>query len=138
MDLAPGGEGVARDDSGRAVFVPFTAPGDRALVEVPAGPGPSHGQLVAIERPGTTRLAPPCRHFGPGGDLCGGCEWLHVAYPAQLAAKQRGLEETLRRIGRLEPGSYQAPPIVPSPSPLRYRSRAKFHLDRASGRLVFF
>lgn len=145
-DLAPGGEGVGRA-AGRIVFVPFTAPGDRALVEVPdagqagagePGAGAAHGALVAIERAGPVREAPPCRHFGPGGDLCGGCEWLHVAYAAQLSAKARALGETLRRLGRLEAGSYELRPIVGSPAPLRYRTRAKFHLDRTTGRLAFF
>jgi 23S rRNA (uracil1939-C5)-methyltransferase len=92
--------------------------------------------------PGAARLPPPCRHFGPAADGpergCGGCEWLHVAYPAQLAAKERGLAERLRRLGGLPPGSFEARPILASPEPLRYRSRAKFHLDRRSGRLVFF
>ena len=77
---------------------------------------------------------------GRGGPdrACGGCEWLHVAYALQLAAKERTLHEALRRIGRLAPGSYEARPIVPSPAALRYRARAKFHLDRESGRLAFF
>ncbi|BDG01590.1 class I SAM-dependent RNA methyltransferase [Anaeromyxobacter oryzae] len=139
-DLAPGGEGVGRHGD-RTVFVPFTAPGDRVLAEVPAGEGTAHGTLVEVEAAGGTRVAPPCRHFGvrDGPDTeCGGCEWLHVAYPRQLETKARTLAEALRRIGRLEPGSYSMRPIVASPSPLRYRARAKFHLDRASARLVFF
>jgi len=145
-DLAPGGEGVGRSGA-RPVFVPFTAPGDRVIAEVPAGEGPAHGTLVAIEEAGAARVAPPCRHFGPRAGApgtppadreCGGCEWLHVDYAAQLAAKARTVHEALRRIGRFPPGSYQARPIVPSPAALRYRSRAKFHLDRGSGRLAFF
>jgi 23S rRNA (uracil1939-C5)-methyltransferase len=139
-DLAPGGEGVGHAGA-RAVFVPWTAPGDRILADVPAGEGPAHATLAAVEAPGPAREAPPCRHFGPGShpdSECGGCEWLHVAYGAQLAAKERGVRETLRRIARLEPGSYDLRPILPSPAPLRYRGRAKFHFDRASGRLVFF
>ncbi len=139
LDLAQGGEGVARGEDGRAVFVPFTAPGDRVTADVPAGAEVAHATLVEVLSPGAARVAPPCPHFGPGEDaLCGGCEWLHLGYPAQLQAKERGLAETLRRIGRLAPGSYRAPPIVASPAPLRYRSRAKFHLDRGTGRLVFF
>jgi len=138
VDLAQGGEGVGRLDE-RAVFVPYAAPGDRVTAEVPEGVGPAHARLVEVLQPGAARVEAPCRHFGPGAHAgCGGCEWLHVAYAAQLAAKQRFLTETLRRIGGLAPGSYQAPEIVPSPSPLRYRARAKFHVDRASGRLVFF
>jgi 23S rRNA (uracil1939-C5)-methyltransferase len=138
-DLAPGGEGVGRSGA-RAVFVPFTAPGDRVVADVPPGEGPAHATLVEVLAPGPARRHAPCRHFGPGGAdrECGGCEWLHVAYEAQLAAKTRTVEEALRRIGRLAPGAYPLRPIVPSPAPLRYRSRAKFHLDRAAGRLVFF
>lgn len=132
-DLAPGGEGVARH-GGRTVFVPFTAPGDRVAVELPAGEGVVHAELTELLRAGPSRLAPPCRHFG----TCGGCEWLHLAYPAQLAAKERALAGVLRRIGRLAPEECGLRPIVPSPAPLRYRTRAKFHHDRDGGRLVFF
>jgi 23S rRNA (uracil1939-C5)-methyltransferase len=165
-DLAPGGEGVGRSGS-RPVFVPWTAPGDVVVADVPDGDGAAHARLVALEVPGTVRGVPPCRHFGvelegerqrtapplapvaaagspaplparvPDRE-CGGCEWLHVAYAAQLAAKERTVREALRRIGRLELDAYDARPIVGSPSPLRYRSRAKFHFDRGSGRLVFF
>ena len=135
LGLAPGGDGVARALDGRTLFVPFTAPGDRVLVELPREEeGRPRARLVEIARPGATRVRPPCGHFGP----CGGCEWLHVAYEAQLEAKARALDETLRRIGKLEPGAYEARPILASPAALRYRSRAKFHLDARAGRLVFF
>jgi 23S rRNA (uracil1939-C5)-methyltransferase len=154
-DLAPGGEGVGRAPDGGSVFVPFTAPGDRVEVDLPAdrpppppggggtGRGPAaHASLRALVRPGPDRVAPPCRHFGPqrpGEERgCGGCEWLHLDYARQLRAKEVALRETLRRIGKLAPDSYQAPPILPSPAALRYRARGKFHLDRATGRLVFF
>ncbi|HEX7489808.1 MAG TPA: TRAM domain-containing protein [Anaeromyxobacteraceae bacterium] len=151
VDLAPGGEGVGRAQDGRVVFVPFTAPGDRVAVDLPVGAGTAHPPLLEVLAAGPGRQQPPCRHFGPfelgeplaadpalADRMCGGCEWLHVAYPVQLAAKERALHEALRRIGRLEPGSYRALPIVGSPRSLRYRSRAKFHLDRGTGRLVFF
>jgi 23S rRNA (uracil1939-C5)-methyltransferase len=138
--LAPGGEGMARL-AGRPVFVPFTAPGDRVLAEVPRGEDAAHATLLEVLGPGPDRVDAPCPHFGsgPGDDRsCGGCEWLHLRYDLQLREKERGLVEALRRIGRLEPGSYPLRPIVPSPQPLRYRSRAKFHLDAGSARLVFF
>ena len=132
-DLAPGGEGLARQ-GGRAVFVPFTAPGDRVLAEVPPGDGPVHVALLEVRSGGPSRLVPPCRHFGS----CGGCEWLHLAYPAQLAAKARTVAAALRRIGRLDPAAVGLRPVIPSPAALRYRTRAKFHHDRESGRLAFF
>ncbi len=137
-DLAPGGEGVGRSGS-RPVFVPFTAPGDRVLADVPAGEGAAHATLLAVISPGQARVSAPCRHFDGGADAqCGGCEWLHVRYEVQLAAKARGVRETLRRIARLDPDACGLRPILASPSPVRYRARAKFHLDRATGRLVFF
>ncbi len=163
-DLAPGGEGVGRA-GGRRAFVSYTAPGDRVEVDLPPGDGPAHVAPVRFVELGPDRVAPPCRHFGPAGlaatpgpplafgpgglaaapvaaeepdRLCGGCEWLHLGYQAQLAQKERALAGTLRRIGRIEPGSYDLRPMLPSPAPLRYRSRAKFHLDRPSGRLAFF
>jgi len=147
-DLAPGGEGIGRAGM-RAAFVAYTAPGDRVDADVPAGAGPAHGTLLSVLSPGPSRVEPPCRHFGPliSGQApalvqadreCGGCEWLHVRYEVQLAAKARGFRETLRRIGQVDPDACGLRPIVPSPLALRYRARAKFHLDRASGRLAFF
>jgi 23S rRNA (uracil1939-C5)-methyltransferase len=169
LDLAQGGEGVARvgglvprergaaaprlrpagrasaqgerssEEAARTVFVPFTAPGDRVVAELPEGPQVAHGRLLEVLSAGPARVAAPCPHFGPGDDArCGGCEWQHLAYAAQLAAKEAAFSATLRRIGKLEPGSYEARPILASPAPLRYRSRAKFHLDRSTSRLVFF
>jgi 23S rRNA (uracil1939-C5)-methyltransferase len=134
--LAQGGEGVGRSGA-RAVFVPFTAPGDRVAADLPAGDGPAHAALLEVLAPGASRVPPPCRHFGPPSE-CGGCEWLHVRYEAQLAAKERAFTETLRRLGRVDVEVCGLRPILPSPAPLRYRARAKLHLDRASGRLAFF
>jgi 23S rRNA (uracil1939-C5)-methyltransferase len=121
--------------------VPFTAPGDVVLAELAEGEAAAHAELREVLRAGPDRVAPPCPHFGPGeGEerSCGGCEWLHLRYDLQVRQKERAFVEALRRIGRLEPGSYPLLPALPSPRPLRYRSRAKFHLDAASGRLAFF
>lgn len=142
--LAPGGEGVGQAD-GRTVFVPFTAPGDRVEVEVPPGAGPdraspgrapgtAHGALLRVLEPGPARVEPPCGHFG----VCGGCEWLHVGYPEQLRAKEQAFWARLEKLGGLDRDRFEARAILPSPEPLRYRSRAKLHFDRGSGRLAFF
>jgi 23S rRNA (uracil1939-C5)-methyltransferase len=135
--LASSGEAVAAA-GGRPLYVPFAAPGDVVEADVPAGDGPAHATLLRVVSPGPGRVAPRCPHFGPDGDLCGGCEWQHLSQALQLETKARTLRDALRRIGRLEPGTYEDRPIVASPSPYRYRHRAKFHLDRAEGRLVFF
>ncbi len=139
-EIAPGGEGLGRAGE-RSIYVPFSAPGDRVEVEAPAGEGPAHATLLRVLGQGRARVAPPCRHFGPplaGETGCGGCEWLHLSYPVQLSAKERSFAETLRRIGRIDPAAAPLRPILPSPRPLRYRSRAKFHYDRSSARLAFY
>ncbi|HET8725162.1 MAG TPA: class I SAM-dependent RNA methyltransferase [Anaeromyxobacteraceae bacterium] len=138
--LAPGGEGAGRWLD-RPVFVPFAAPGDRVRLELPPGDGPAHAPPLAVLRPGPGRVDPPCPHFGPGeGEdrACGGCEWMHLRYDLQLAEKERGLQEAFRRIGRMDPGGLPFRPILPSPRALRYRFRAKFHLDRGGAGLCFF
>ena len=135
--LAPGGEGLARAGD-RAVYVPFTAPGDLVTVEMGAGEEAVHAELLELVAPGPARQEAACPHFGPAGDRCGGCEWLHVTPLVQLSAKVRALRETLRRIGRLDPAALRWLPPLASPEPLHYRSRAKFHLDRKAGRLVFY
>jgi 23S rRNA (uracil1939-C5)-methyltransferase len=135
--LAPGGEGVGRA-GGRTVFVPFTAPGDRVVAEVPEAGAVVHGALVALSAPGASRRTPACSHFGPDGDRCGGCEWQHADEAAQLTAKAASVREALRKIGRIDADASGWRPPIASPRPLRYRSRARFHLDRRSLRLVFF
>jgi len=116
--LAPGGEGMGRV-AGRPVFIPFTAPGDLVLADLPAGEDATHARMMELLRAGPDRVDAPCPHFGPGegGDrLCGGCEWLHLRYDLQLRSKERGLVEALRRIGRFEPGSYGGPSTGYAPS----------------------
>jgi len=135
--LASGGEGVGHA-GGRTVFVPFTAPGDRVLVEASGRAEVLHAELVELLAPGAGRRTPACSHFGPQGDRCGGCEWQHAGEAEQLAAKAASVREALRKIGRLDPEACGWRPPIASPSPYRYRSRARFHLDRRAGRLVFF
>jgi 23S rRNA (uracil1939-C5)-methyltransferase len=58
------GDGIARTASG-PVYVPFTLPGERVVIERNG----ERGRLVEVLDPATDRATPPCRHFG----ACGGC-----------------------------------------------------------------
>ena len=119
-DLAAGGDGVGRGPDGRVVFVPFTAPGDRVRVRLTESRARfARARVEALLEPGPQRCDPVCPVFGS----CGGCAWQHVAYPAQLAAKARILEDALRRLGGLEPPGPIA--VTPSPSAYGYRSRTR-------------
>jgi len=86
--LAPGGDAVGREvegaHAGRVTFVPLAAPGERVRVRLTRQkPRAAWADLVSVERASPARVSAPCPLFGS----CGGCQWQHVARPAQLAAK---------------------------------------------------
>ncbi len=127
LSLAPGGgDGVARLADGRALFVPHAAPGDRIRVRLTQ----SHARYAraALERvlePGPDRVQPPC----PVAGSCGGCAWQHLAYLAQVRAKEGFLVEALRRLGGIPD-----PPVagvLPSAAPLGYRNKAQVPVEAA-------
>lgn len=123
--LAFGGKGVGRI-GGKVVFVPFTAPGDSAVVEVTSEKKSfSEGVCVELMKPSELRTEPVCPVFG----VCGGCSFQHIRYPEEVSWKQKILEETLRRIGGLHEVAFDAPEA--SEKEYFYRSRARFHVDGA-------
>ncbi len=117
--ISAGGDGVGRLPDGRVVFVPRTAPGDEADVEiVETRKRYAHGRLLGLMRPGTARVEPECPHYT--ADRCGGCQLQHLALPAQLEAKGAIVGDALRRIGRRE---LPDPEVVPAPAVWRYRAK---------------
>ncbi len=117
--LIYGGEGLAHHD-GSTVFVPFVLPAER----ISAAPVEQKKKFIRarVERllePSPERASARCPHFG----VCGGCDYQHIPYDAQLKFKTEILRETLRRIGRIEwPGEITA---HASP-PWAYRNRAQW------------
>lgn len=112
---------MGRLPDGRVVFVPYTAPGDEVEIAVRGRAGDfAQGDLLRVAAPGPARVTPPCPYFG----RCGGCQWQHLAYPAQLEWKRRVLEELLLRVGKLE-GLEVRQPLAPA-GPWEYRARAQF------------
>jgi len=119
--LAAGGDGVARDPTGRVTFVPRTAPGDTVRAQVVhATASYARAELLEVVVPGAARVAPPCPHFARG---CGGCSWQHVARDAQRAAKQAIVAGALRKLA----GLTVHPIAAPAPD-LGWRRRARFHV----------
>src|SRR4030067_3113587 len=103
--LAYGGKGLGRID-GKVVFVPFTAPGDVSESEITADKkGFSEGRVTNLITPSPLRVEPECQFYG----RCGGCSLQHMSIDAQLEWKQRILDETLRRIGKLEGVEFDRP-----------------------------
>src|SRR5258708_21195003 len=91
---------------GKAVFVDNAVPGE--LVEYSAyrkKPAWEAAQIVRIEQEGAARVSPRCAFFG----TCGGCSMQHIEERAQVAAKQRVLEDALWHIARLRPETLLRP-----------------------------
>jgi 23S rRNA (uracil1939-C5)-methyltransferase len=118
VDLAHDGRGVARVD-GKAVFIAGALPGERVSFHtIRRRRQMDEAALGEVLIPSPDRVAPKCAHFG----ICGGCSLQHLAAPAQLAAKQRQLLETLERIGRVRPERILEPVQGPH---WAYRRRAR-------------
>ncbi len=126
--LIYGGDGLARlpsDDPGRAgkaVFVPFTIAGetvDAKLVE--QKPGFARARVTELKQASPDRTAPPCPYFGE----CGGCQYQHITYDAQLRVKAEILRETLQRTAKFTP-----PEIITHASPpWNYRNRTRMRVQ---------
>ncbi|MEI8095367.1 MAG: class I SAM-dependent RNA methyltransferase [Spirochaetales bacterium] len=127
--LNENGYGVGQK-AGQTLTVARTAPGDQVLVGPPKTTERwSSADLLQVVSPGPDRIVSPCRAFTEG---CGGCQWLHLTYSAQISWKQKNLAELLRtRAG------YRGPiePLVRMEKPEAYRN--KLSLKNAGGRLVF-
>jgi 23S rRNA (uracil1939-C5)-methyltransferase len=118
LDLDHDGRGVARVD-GKAVFIEGALPGERVRFRTLKRRRQfDDAQLVEIIQSSPDRVTPRCLHFG----VCGGCSLQHLAPAAQLAAKQRQLQDTLERIGRVTPARLLAPVRGPE---WAYRRRAR-------------
>lgn len=116
-DLAFGGEGVARLND-FVVFVPFVLVGEVVEAEITeVKKSFARARLVRVTQPSPERVTPACAHFG----ACGGCQYQHVAYPAQLRLKRKQVADLFQRIGGLPPELIA--PVVPCPQPYGYRNR---------------
>ena len=116
-DIAFGGEGVART-SDFVLFVPFVLVGERVRVEITELKkrfGRARCREVVSASP--ERALPRCRYFG----ACGGCQYQHLNYPAQLRLKQKQVADIFQRIGGFAPEIVS--PAVPCPRPYEYRNR---------------
>lgn len=121
--ITHGGAALGRHE-GRAVFVPYALPGETVRVEIAEDKGRyAFARLIQVLEPSPDRIAPSCPHFGADG--CGGCQWQHIAYPAQLRFKAAIVAEQLARIGGIAEPPVGAP--IADASGWSYRNHAQFH-----------
>ena len=116
-DIAFGGEGVGRLDD-FVVFVPFVMTGETVGAEITeVKKNFARAKLLRVEMPSPERVEPECRYFG----ACGGCQYQHVDYPAQLRLKHKQISDLFERIGKIP--SDKIAPVIPCPQPYGYRNR---------------
>ncbi len=116
-DLAFGGEGVGRWGE-FVLFVPGVLPGERAEVQVvEVRQRFARARLVQIEEAAPERVVPACRYYG----ACGGCQYQHMAYAAQLRLKRKQVSDLLERVGGIAGAVVQE--VAPCPMPYGYRNR---------------
>lgn len=119
--IADRGKGVGRTDEGLVVFVEGAVPGDVVDVFVQKKKGGfAEGYTVEFRKMSPHRVEPFCQHF----EICGGCKWQNLDYQTQLAHKQQVVEDSLRRIGKVEIGEFQ--PILGAPETTYYRNKLEF------------
>jgi tRNA/tmRNA/rRNA uracil-C5-methylase (TrmA/RlmC/RlmD family) len=116
-DIAFGGEGVGRV-ADFVIFVPFVLVGEVVEAEIiEVKKRFARARLLRIVEASPQRVQPLCRYFTD----CGGCQYQHVDYAAQLRLKHKQICDLFERIGRLDPGVIA--PVIPCPQPYGYRNR---------------
>jgi 23S rRNA (uracil1939-C5)-methyltransferase len=117
------GQGIARRSDGKVVFVEGALPGELVTVQVQRRKNQwEQGVMTALCRESALRVRPPCPHFGLHAGACGGCKMQHLDPAAQVAAKQRVLEDNLWRLAKVKPEQMLRPIEGPAWG-YRYRAR---------------
>ena len=128
------GVGVAHVD-GKVTFIDGGVTGERVEFTRRRSRGNFDlGTVTDVLRESPQRVTPRCTYFG----ICGGCAMQHIDASAQVAAKQRVLEDNLARIGKVKPDMMLPPVVGPA---WGYRNRARLsvhHVVKKGGVLVGF
>ncbi len=128
--LVYGGDGLARlpanaKGRGKTVFLPFVIPGEKVEATLAeTRPGFARAKINEMLVASPERVAPGCPYFG----RCGGCQYEHIAYEAQLRYKSDILRESLRRTAKVE---LESEIQVHADEPWHYRNRTRMHVQHA-------
>ena len=116
-------QGVAHDSQGKVVFIEGALPGETVQVRVNRRKNQwEQATLNALQRESSQRVRPACPHFGLHAGACGGCKMQHLHPAAQVAVKQRALEDSLWHLGKVRPELVLRPIEGPA---WGYRDRAR-------------
>lgn len=128
------GRGIARRD-GKTIFIEGALTGETVTASVyRKKPSYENANVQRILRESSQRVTPQCVNFGN----CGGCSLQHLDARAQVAAKQRVLEDNLCHIGKVSAGQMLSPIHGPA---WGYRRRARMtarYVFKKGGSLIGF
>jgi 23S rRNA (uracil1939-C5)-methyltransferase len=124
---------------GKVVFIEGALPGERVQVNVSRKKNNwEQGQVSAIARESAQRVKPGCPHFGLHAGACGGCKMQHLHPAAQVAVKQRVMEDNLWHLAKVKADQVMRPIEGPA---WGYRNRARLsvrHVQKKGTVLVGF
>lgn len=110
--FAAGGDGLARGDDGKVVFVAGVVPGERVRVELTETRRDfARGEVLQVIEAARERVDPACPYVASG---CGGCDWQHVEPAAQPGFKVGIVADALRRLGGIEQVAIVEGPVLSS------------------------
>jgi 23S rRNA (uracil1939-C5)-methyltransferase len=116
-------QGIARRPDGKVVFIEGALPTELVSVNVHRKKNNwEAGVVTAIHRESSQRVRPGCPHFGLHAGACGGCKMQHLHETAQVAVKQRVLEDNLWHLGKVRAETLLRPIQGPAWG-YRYRAR---------------
>lgn len=132
-------QGIAHRADGKVVFVEGALPYEVVSASIHRKKNNwEAGIVTAIHRESSQRVRPACPHFGLHAGACGGCKMQHLHPAAQVAVKQRVLEDNLWHLGKVRPETVLAPIEGPA---WGYRWRARLsvrHVRKKGAVLVGF
>lgn len=121
-DLAAGGNGLGRLADGRVIFVRGGLAGETVRARIlRQRKDYAESELQEVLAPSPQRVEPVCPVYG----RCGGCDLMHLDYPAQLEAKAGWVTRALRRLEGLPEAQ-----VLASPLEWGYRNRVRLQLKQ--------
>jgi 23S rRNA (uracil1939-C5)-methyltransferase len=138
LDMDARGVGHLENEDGspgKVIFVEGALPGERVSFEtLRKKKNWESGRMVTLQKASSMRIEPKCPHFWH----CGGCSMQHLEPSAQVAMKQRVLEDNLWHIGKTKAENIMRPMYGPTWE-YRYRARLSVrHVAKKGGMLVGF
>jgi len=116
-------QGVGHSSEGKVVFVEGALPTERVSAIIHRSKNQwEQGTLQSVLRPSSQRVQPACPHYGLQAGACGGCKMQRLHPMAQLAVKQRVMEDNLWHLGKVKPECILRPIQGPD---WGYRMRAR-------------